>query len=638
MTGIYEFKRTEEDAIDRVNKWIDELARKNIEFVFLDTIVLELRCFNGHPSRFKALFRRTDINYVHPTLVEISNVFTGHTLIWTKEEKKNRRVALNTLLRTNSTTMVGIYEFKRTEEEANDHVNKWIDELTRKNLEFVFLDIIVLELRCFNGRPSHFKALLRRTDINYVHPTPIVIYDVIRDHTKIRTQEEKEQDQIVINGKNSPRGVDTGGDKETAGFDTLIDYVPEIVEVFDPYETTRGSMVDIILIDKINDQESEALQLSTSYIQSTGEQSHFGYKTPKEINEFLIRNIIVLLICMIKNQLAGLYCFMPTLDVKEEFARLAESRGSTLFAPTMFSKKKTSSKLNEALQKYRYIHPDFKDGVEGKFKDLGDFANDFLNTIRDNRHTMMNTPVFWSWLFKDGDKEHLAERAGNVAIELNVSDPLGIKQRIIHGRRGDMILDFGGFQVKDERKILGVHNVTQQASKSLHFALRQTGHQGLHPSKVRTVTCPMRKDRKKKYPSKPEDYTAVSVFPVISESGNLALRPREPSSLELSMSCDVANRSEYIEITLDKIAADAFPAHMCKIVGIWTKKPKLRIKCVFYFDELKTNPKKLNELRELYRTFAEREVSADAIAAYENAVTDTLIDREKQRIKENKNK
>ncbi len=549
------------------------------------------------------------------------------------EIKKNepKKIAFS----TNSKTMAEIPK-NRTKEYVTNYVYKWIDILHGKNLEFVTpLWDLVIELRYCSGRITQYKTMFRRTDIDYTHPTAVLIQNVLNDHTRIWTKQEKQKYEAELYAKICPRGSDANGDKETACVDVLMSYCSAITDMFDTYETVRGSMVDIILIPKINDQESVALQIGTA---EQGRGRTFDvHKTPRELYQLLMLNIAIILIGTVNKQLAGSYLIVPTPAAKEEFAKLAKSHGSVRIAPALLGKKNTASDLTRALQKYRYIHPDFQKDVEGKFKNLNDFSSDFLNMIRDNHHTMINTPQFWSMLFKGGNKSQLAEWAYNVAIKRNVEDPLGIKQRINHGERGDMILEFGNVRVLDERKLLKIHSSVKNLI-SLILDLRKSGRQGLHPSKVRTVTCPIRGDRSNKNPGNPEDYIALSVFSVITESGDLALRPDAPSSQTLSMSCDVANRSEYIDITVDKIGVGAFPAHLCEIIGIWHKHPKLRIKCVFYFDQLKSNPEKLIELRDLYTMFSEREVSANAIINYENAVTDELIDIEKKRLKGEENK
>ena len=166
--------------------------------------------------------------------------------------------------------------------------------------------------------------------------------------------------------------------------------------------------------------------------------------------------------------------------------------------------------------------------------------------------------------------------------------------------------------------------------------LRQRGRQGLDPSKnVRATTAIVRLDRSNKYPGDPTDFTAIIPFPVLTASGNIALRPDDPSARTLYMNCDIANHNEWIEVTTGMIGADAYPPSMQKIERSTcndrtTKKTLIR--AVFYYDDLKPGSQRLAELRELYRLFAEREPNEAAIAAYKMAVTDELIDREKTTI------
>jgi hypothetical protein len=245
--------------------------------------------------------------------------------------------------------------------------------------------------------------------------------------------------------------------------------------------------------------------------------------------------------------------------------------------------------------------------------------------LRTNYQSIVNTPLYFSSLFSGNNKGQRAEWAGNVSFKNNVANVLKITEKINHGERGDMFLDFGEFSTMDERKIL---RIRRGNTKSGQVELRKPGRQGLHPLKVRVITVLLRADYSLVYPSEPTDIIGIFLLPVITESGNIAMRPDDPSSLMLCISCDVINQSEHIEIVYGKIADDTFPEHMCEIVGTGKDK-KIRIKAIFYYDQLKNNPEKQNELRELYKSFAKRQVSENAIISYETAITDELIENEK---------
>ncbi len=510
-----------------------------------------------------------------------------------------------------------------------------VQKLKEKDIEFVEPASELIE-RIYKapGSMEHTKAMFRRTDIDYTHPTPVAIFHVLRDRIRIWTEQEKKAHQNVLVAKYHPRGVDSGSDTETARFSTVLDIDPVIREMFRVDETVRGSMADIILIAHMDEQVGVPIQLATA-IQSTN-GTFDVHKTPKALYNYLVHDIPVLLIGMVKLRVAGLYIIMPTPAAKKEWAELAEKHGSMNIAPAMLGKKKTYSILNKVLQKYRYLHKDFKDGIDGISKNLDYFPADFLDMICDNYHTIVKTPAYLSSLFDDNDKGHTTEWAYNVSFKMNVADVLSIIQTPVHGGRGDMDLDFGGeFRVRDERKILRIAGRDQKGNIDLlswALDLRERGKQGLHPLNVRTVTAFARADRSEPFPSKPSDIVALIVVPVITETGNGALRPDKPEVRTLHISCDVANRSEYFEIVPGKIAADAYPAHLCETVGVGRKR-KYRIKAVFYYDQLKNNPEKLNEVRELYKLFAERQVSENAIATYEAAVTDELIEKEKKALK-----
>jgi hypothetical protein len=87
----------------------------------------------------------------------------------------------------------------------------------------------------------------------------------------------------------------------------------------------------------------------------------------------------------------------------------------------------------------------------------------------------------------------------------------------------------------------------------------------------------------------------------------------------------------------DKVSPDMYPDQETymptKRTKGMAKGMRTRLRAIFYYDELK-NPdgKRLAELRELYKTFASRTPTEEAIRAYETAVNDELIDDEKRRL------
>ncbi len=526
----------------------------------------------------------------------------------------------------NSTEKVTMTDTKlpRPTEYVAKYVAMWKIKLANKKIpiEFVTSDSKLIEQIChFEGKSiSFFKTRFRRQHDGYIHPTPIRIHNALRDNTQIWSADERTEYLHNIAVHNNPRGVDTVGDLETSRFRTFLQPFLKILELIDFEETTRGSLVDIIAKFKIDTDISLGIQISTSKQSRTGSFG-FGNKTGVKIIEYLNNKLVILFICVVDDRIAGVYMIVPTPDVIAEFAKYT---GTMQIAPRLLNKNETSSKLNKYFENFRYIHKDFKKGVKGTSKDLDDFQTDFLD-LYNKYPDIVNTPAYFSSLFTGTASGKLTEWAGDVSFDTYVAKALNITQTRIHGKCGDVHLDFGGeFQVDDERKTLGVLHANINYYR---LEIRHRGRQGLHPSKVRTTTAVV-PSTSSDTSNQSEEFTALIVFPVITASGNVALRSDDPSLRGLYMTCDVANRSEYIEILSDTIGTDAYPESMCEIDDSGPK-TKIRIRAVFYYDDLKPGSKRLTELRDLYKLFAERTPSEVAITAYNEAVTDELIDREK---------
>lgn len=86
-----------ERIIKFVSKSVTCLNKLNLEFVLsLEDLVEQLCNFDGKTAdKFKTKFKRTDIIYVHDKLVRICDVLSGHTKIWTNDEKINKQRADN---------------------------------------------------------------------------------------------------------------------------------------------------------------------------------------------------------------------------------------------------------------------------------------------------------------------------------------------------------------------------------------------------------------------------------------------------------------------------------------------------------------------------------------------------------------
>ncbi len=531
---------------------------------------------------------------------------------------------------------------KHIKEYVELYVDKWTFELDVKyGIKFVTPRSELIEQLCnFDGIISQYPTQFRRGD--HIHPTLVTINSVLQGNTSILTDEEREERQLAFYNQYHQRGVDTNGNKETARFMALLELFPEITKHFKIKETVRGSLVDIILISKTDPQVSFGLQIATA-IQRDNGQFNFN-KIVNDLIKCLGANLAVLLIGMVGTddggeEIAGVYMIPPTQDVKIE---LTSFTGKTYVMPSMLNEKTTSSLLNAYLEQFRYIHEDFQANVVPKFIDLVDnFATDFLTMFRENHDFMANIPIHWSSLF-NGNSDR-TEWAGNTAYDIHVVNQVNaadaedasptMTQTIIHGMRGDMCLEFADFWVKDERKTLGVkHGVKSQ---SWRVETRHAGRQGIDPSKVHIITASVRSDRSTKTPSEPSDFTACIVLPTTTASGNLAIFPNDPtSSYHLHMTCDVDNHDEYIQVMPGNIALDAYPESMREIINPGTSKERIRIRAVFYYDQLKHGSERLNQLLELYRLFANRTPNQGAIDASITSLE--VIESEKQKMKKKK--
>ncbi len=608
-------KRTIDSLTQSITEWSAKLAKIGVAFLeSREDLIEQIYSFEKSPSYFKTHFiqvaTETQSMYIHPNLVQIDRVVNGHTII---------------------RPPVGSREF------VAQRVDEIIVKLTDMGLAFVLpREDLIEQIYISKTQPSHSPALFKRPatseEPEYIHPTPVHIDAVLSGHTKIWSDADKRKHQDEVNATHFPRGVDSGGNKETARFKALMQLFSEIIETFDFEETTRGSFTDIIVTLKTDDKIVFGLQIATSDAMN---RKHFNFaKTVEELIRYLDANLVVLMIAMVNNQVAGVYMIPPTQDIKD---KLATFQGSLTIYPSLMNKRETQSDtLNHYLETFRYIHPKFIKDVKGDVKEWSTFPTDFMKLYKDYP-SIVTTTEHLSSLSLDPRKR--TEWICDMSFDVHVAKVLGITQKRIHGQRGDMHLDFGGeFQLDDERKTLGVKTsktvVDVANSKSWRLNLRHMGRQGLHPSKVRVITGFIRSDRRQKYPSQLEQIIGFVLLCVITASGNLALCPNKPETPQLHMTCDVANRSDYIELISDKVGPDMYPGQETFMSGKKTNKTRLR--AVFYYDEL-ANPggKRLAELRELYKTFASRTPTEEAIRAYETAVSNELIDDERDGLHKN---
>ncbi len=489
-------------------------------------------------------------------------------------------------------------------------VYKWNNDL--KNLkkrdietptEFVTDNNTLIEQLCqFGGKQlTDFKTKFRRIGSNY-ESEDVTIHSVLHGHRTIWASEaEKEEYQTARHTQTHPRGVDTNGDIETARFHTLFLLFSILKNIFNCSETIRGSLVDIIITAKNDSRVSFGLQIATAIKQDTGT---FGFnKTVKEILMYLNANLMVLLIGMVNDKVAGVYMIPPTPDVKAKL----EDFSAKYVAPSLLNRITTCSELNEYLENFRYIHPNFTDGVKGTFKVLGHFSVDFLDLLYNNYHSWVNTSSHFSSLFIDASRR--TEWAGNTSFETHVLPLLNFTEDTLHGGRGDKLLDFGEFQLKDERKTLGVDNTIATGWK---LTLRKAGKQGLYPSDVNITTAFIRWNRLMTCPGNPEDFIGFVLLPILTESGLPALCPNHLTALALSMSFNIAEWSEDIYVSTDRIGKGTYPADMQSTEGKNGRKTKIR--AVFYYKDLTPGSQRLTDLQELYKLFASRRPSAEIVS------------------------
>ncbi len=518
------------------------------------------------------------------------------------------------------------------------YVDKLIDTLAVKKITFVTSRSKLIEqLQIFEGKQmtelkTRFRREIQREDGStyiYEHPNPIRIHSALNRDQTILPDDLKKKKQNELNVIHHPRGIDTSGDTETARTLTLFEEAcPDIANQFEFEETTRGTLTDMIMTSKIDPTISFGLQVATAQSDIT----FYFNKTVAEILKCLDKNLVVLFIGVVNGEIAGVYMIPPTQGVKDTFGKFP---GSKQIAPSMLSKSKTSAQLNKYMENFRYIHTKFQGTaplrVQGTFKGLDAFSAEFLE-LHNNYPHIVNTREYLSGLFVDASR--LTEWICNVSFATHVAHPdiLNITEKTIHGERGDKFLNFGEYQLRDERKILGVDKTI--IVDGCKLTLRKQGHEGLNPEKVDVITFFIRSDPDLICPDKPEQIIGFGLLPVTTANGDIALCPNRPQSLHLSMTFDVSKWEEWISITPDRIGNHTYPENM-QIAAGTTAKPKTSIKAIFYYKDLQPGSARLNELRELYKLFASRQPNEDAIRAYRTAVSSELIDSEKAKKKKN---
>lgn len=593
--------RTRDTIAKSVDKLVIRLAKLNVEFVLSQEELIEKLChFKGESiNHFKTQFKRIDIDYIHDKPVGICNVLYGGTRIWTVDEKKSKRKDI--IIKS---------------------VDKWVTRLAERNLEFVLSPKDLIEQMCnFNGTFCDFKVQVKRTDVIHMHPNLVKISHVISGTVKVWTNDEKKAKQRSDNEKNNPGGSDKNGDTETVRFLTFFQLFPNLSKRFKVTQTVRGCLVDIILTSIHDSSISFGLQIATSEMFTTG-QFTFN-KIIGDILKYLEHSLFILLIGVVGEQIAGVYLIPPTPSVKEDFAKFKESM---YVQPRMLSCKQSTSKLNTYLQTFRYISSDFQNGVKGLFKDLNEFSDDFLTLLGSNNDSVMNTVDYFSSLFTSDSGR--TEWAGCKSFEvMNNEQELGLECTLIHGIRGDMKLKLDKYEIIDERKTLAVvHGIK---STTWGLCLRSRCRQGLNPLKVNTTTAYIRSDRAMPWPREPKDFSALMFLPVLTASGNLALRPNVPNAHSLHMNCNTNNHDEWIRVSIDKIGKDTYPENMTEIIP---GSRYIKIRAIFYYDTLTKGSERLHDFLYLFRLFASRKPTQAAIDAYNNAITPELIEQERKKL------
>lgn len=592
-------KRSHETCAKYVAKWTAKLSSKNVVFVDPDTLVTELMHFEGSPSMLVTKFKRTDVDYVRPKPVRILCVLTGVTNIWTPEERSSH-------LR------------KRSFDNCSKIIDRWTSDLAMKHVAFVNTrETLITQLMQFKGPPTDMITTFKRTDIDYIHPNPVTVSHVFSGHTKIWTPEEKEQAQKMNQGKHTSRGVDWTGDRETERFHMYLELCPELENVFSFSDTVRGSMVDFIATFKKNPDRAVGFQICTS-IRTSGGQ--FNFKPVGDMIRYIQNNLIVIFIGVVDNELVGVYIIPPSDEV---LAELETHKTTHRLCLHMLSRTKTSSRIGNYLHKFRYLTPKHTNGVNGSFKTLSESVIDLFDIITNFFTSVVQTPLYLSSLFVDDLNR--TEWACNQSFDISVLPLLEASQTIHHGARGDMWLDFNDFRILDERKILRVHH----SKNGWALALRNPGQQGLHPSKVHVTTGFIRSDRIARVPSNAEDIIGFILLPVLTSDGHLAIRPDNPKANGIFLVCEPG--SEWVRISVDKIGKNTYPNEMTRPGPLSKHNATVEIRAAFYYDTLKPNSDRLLELVNLYKDFASRVPTQEAIDAFANAVTDELIEAEKSK-------
>lgn len=499
----------------------------------------------------------------------------------------------------------------RTRELSALYIDEWTLALAAKNIAFVeSRDILIDQLMKFEERPSFFVAQFKRTDIDYIQTNPTVIRRVLVDNTRIWPEIERQSryDSLHI----SNRGEDVNGNKETNRFNQLLELFPELKQVFTFTPTVRGTLVDFIA--SFCKYPTKAIGIQISSARATKLQQFSYSKTTDDFLTYLEHGLLIVMIGLIDNKIAGMYLIPPTQDVISELKIL----GTVNICPCMLAKRIVSSDINKYLEKYRYLNPEFTKDVTGEYKLMSHFVGDFFNIVTEQYSTVVNTPDYFTSLFRSSSNK--IEWLGNSSFTKHVEPLLNIIQTINHGERGDMYLHFKepDFTLLDERRTL--KPVRGIKSNVYAFRLRNQGVHGMIPTKVHVATSFVR-DR-----IEPDKIIGFIPLPVIDSDGQLALRYDKPDALDFSLNCDFKNRCEWINVNSKFISSKIYPSYM---VRDGERPDRIEIKAVFYYDALYDISTRLKDLKLLYSLISSRVPSEAAINAYNNAVTKELLHQEK---------
>lgn len=611
MDTTNEIKRTAEQAGKLIDKWTVKLAKRNVAFVASrEKLIQELIEFNDHTRRFKTLFKRTDITYEHLTPVNINSVIHGQIKIWTDKEKRDKRAD----------------DYKLTSETAGQLIDKWNVKLAKYNVAFMtpreelIQELIKSKSKSNGARPDHINTFFKRTDITYEHPTPVQIAHVIHGRVKIWTPEEKLDKQRSDVKKNTPRSIDSNGNKETGRTHKLLDLCLKLKAKYGFHETIRGSLVDII--GTISKLEAFGIQIATSDGSLNG-QFNF-HKVVSDIIYCLIHNLIVILIGVKDDGVVGVYVFFPTPETIAELTPYSEMCVSTC----MISHKKSKNALNMVMKKHRYLTDIYSTVVADNFKSLAQFETDMIDFIEKNYSQVVKSPFYLRSLFKSSSDK--CEWAANVLFEQYMVETFGMSMTPIHGQRGDFTLEYtdknsNTVRIRNEHKVAKVANYGK--GKLLVLPMRERGRQGLNPEIVDFVISFLRKQRNAVTPSEPDDFTGFSVWPIVTLDGEPGLRPDDLASRGLYFSWDPNDKNEWIRIVEDKIGANLFPDRLTREGQPTVRGQRtIEVRAVFYYENLS------ERIDDLYELMALRSVNQSAIDAYKNAVTDELIEEEKNKL------